>query len=112
MYAGNARRLDNGWTVTLGPCPPHPPTCRTPFCPTEAFHYTALAPDRFFTEACASRLPSGEVDPTSRVWLVLKYAPSLIPFQVHGWSTGVLCAEGLAWEQCLRYAGCWRGLMD
>ncbi|KAG2447722.1 hypothetical protein HYH02_007182 [Chlamydomonas schloesseri] len=54
--------------------------CRQAFCPTEAFHATALAPDRFLTEASSSRSSAGREDGTSRVWQVLAAAPYLVPF--------------------------------
>ncbi|GLC57434.1 hypothetical protein PLESTB_001224100 [Pleodorina starrii] len=54
--------------------------CRRAFCPTEAFHATALAPDWFFTEANSSRSHAGREDGSSRVWQVLRHAPYLVPF--------------------------------
>ncbi|GIL56261.1 hypothetical protein Vafri_11597 [Volvox africanus] len=54
--------------------------CRRPFCPTDAFHATALAPDWFFTEANSSRSHAGREDGTTRVWQVLRHAPYLVPF--------------------------------
>ncbi|PNH10256.1 E3 ubiquitin-protein ligase [Tetrabaena socialis] len=54
--------------------------CRRSFCPTEAFHATALAPDRFLTEASTVRSNAGREDGSSRVWQVLEHAPYLVPF--------------------------------
>ncbi|KXZ44858.1 hypothetical protein GPECTOR_61g811 [Gonium pectorale] len=53
---------------------------RRAFCPTETFHATALAPDRFLTEAASSRSNAGREDGSSRVWQVLRHAPYLVPF--------------------------------
>ncbi|GIL88261.1 hypothetical protein Vretimale_14138 [Volvox reticuliferus] len=54
--------------------------CRRPFCPTDAFHATALAPDWFFTEANSTRSHAGREDGSTRVWQVLRHAPYLVPF--------------------------------
>ncbi|GFR51002.1 hypothetical protein Agub_g13328, partial [Astrephomene gubernaculifera] len=54
--------------------------CRRQFCPTEAFHASALAPERFLTEAATSRSNAGREDGSSRVWQVLHHAPYLVPF--------------------------------
>ncbi|KAG2492353.1 hypothetical protein HYH03_009301 [Edaphochlamys debaryana] len=54
--------------------------CRRAFCPTAAFHATALAPERFLTEASTHRSAAGREDGTARVWQVLRHAPPLVPF--------------------------------